>query len=88
MKEVRAVTIGGRTFSMTMKEGVSFTKRELTSLKSTITRVSNKEIKELSKRYYAKEITLDQYKQMGYHNIWTKFSKLDKYKDIFTYKQL
>ena len=88
LKEVRAVTIGGRTFSMTMKEGVSFNKRELTALKSTITRLSNKEMKELSKRYYAKEITLEQYKKMGYHNIWTKFSKTDKYKDIFTYKQL
>ena len=87
LREIRAVTIGGRSFSMKMKEGVSFNKKEFTSLKSTITRLSNKEQKELSKRYFSKEITLEQYKQMAYNNVWVKFSEIDKYKDIFTYKQ-
>jgi hypothetical protein len=88
LKEIRAITIEGRTFSMSLKQGVSFNKIDMKGLKSYITRLENKKIKELSKRYYAKEITLEQYKKMGWDEIWVDFSNSKKYKGIFTYKQL
>lgn len=85
LREIRAVT-AKRTFSMTSNK--QFNKMELTSLKRDITRTENKVVKELSERYYKKEITIEQYRLIGWDIVWDRISKMPKYKDIFKYTKL
>jgi len=85
LSEIRAVT---KTRTFVMKSNKHFTdKKEFSTLKRDINKVEKKVMLDLSRKYRKGDITMDEYKSMGWDETWKEFVSLNKYKNIFTYEQ-